>query len=237
MTARLFVLGVLCAVATAAAACNKPKPGGACEVGQAICQDSATVLACQGDVFVEAHCRGPGGCTKLGTRVTCDDSIAAEGDRCLESGSENRACSADHKTSLLCTAGKFSPVQACHGPRGCQIKGDFVTCDAKIGDRGDACAPAGTFACTPDKKSRIVCGKDGKFAFDRYCRGPTGCHDLDLACDETVSDLGDPCGVTGMFACNTDGSARLVCSGGQYETDQACPRGCNVLAGGRIDCQ
>jgi hypothetical protein len=229
-------MSAVAATGLAIAACSKPKPGGKCDVGQAICENSSTVLACQGDVFVQASCHGPGGCTKLGTRVTCDDSIANEGDRCLESGSENRACSGDHATSLLCRGGKFTPVQVCHGPRGCEIKGDFVTCDAKIADKGDLCAPAGSFACTTDKKSRLVCGQDGKFAFDRHCRGPTGCHDLDLACDETVSELGDPCGVSGMFACNTEGTVRLVCSGGQYGTDQRCPKGCNVLQGGRIEC-
>jgi hypothetical protein len=206
-------------------------------VGQAICADATRVLACQGNVFVEAPCHGPGGCTKLGSRVTCDDSVAEPGDACLESGSENRACSTDHTTSLLCTAGKFRPAQMCRGPKGCQAKGDFVTCDSKIAEKGDVCSPAGTFACTPDKKARIVCGKEGKFTFDRYCRGPTGCHELDLACDETVSDIGDPCGVSGMFACGSDGYTRLVCEGGQYGKDQSCPKGCNVLPQGRIDCQ
>ena len=232
--------GVLFLFVTAlalAAGCNKPRPGGKCEVGQAICEDTANVIACQGDVFVEARCRGPGGCSKLGSRITCDDSIADDGEVCLESGSDNRACSSDHKTSLFCAAGKFKAVQTCRGPKGCQIKGDSVTCDSRLAEKGDLCTSAGSFACTPDKKARVVC-KGGQFAFDRYCRGPTACHEIDLACDETVSDVGDPCGVSGMFACSSDGSARLVCQGGQYEKDQSCPKsGCALTPQGRIVCQ
>ena len=221
----------------AAGGCNKPKPGAKCEMGQALCEDTANVLACQGDVFVEAKCRGPGGCSKLGSKITCDDSISEEGDICLEAGSENRACSGDKKTSLLCSAGKFKAVQTCGGPRGCQIKGDLVTCDSKLAEKGDLCTSPGSFACTPDKKARVECGPGGKFAFNRYCRGPSGCHELDFACDETVSEVGDPCGISGMFACNTDSTARLVCQGGQYVKDQPCARGgCSVTPQGRIQC-
>jgi hypothetical protein len=194
-------------------------------------------MACQGSVFVEAHCRGPGGCSKLGARVSCDDSIADEDDLCLESGSENRACSTDKKSSLLCSSGKFKAVQTCRGPTGCQIKGDFVTCDSKLAEKGDLCTAQGTFACTANLKARVVC-KGTAFAFDRYCKGPSGCHPLDQACDETISDLGDPCGVTGMFACSADGRSELVCQGGQYSKDHGCPRnGCHVLPQGRIDCE
>jgi hypothetical protein len=219
-----------------APACNKPKPGDKCDVGQAVCIDPANVMACQGGIFINAHCRGPGGCSKLGTRVSCDDAIAEAGDACLESSAENRACSGDKKASLLCSGGAFKAVQACKGPGGCQIKGDSVTCDAKLAEKGDLCASPGTFACTPDLKARVTC-KDVKFAFDRYCKGPTGCHPADAACDETVSDVGDPCGVSGMFACNSDGSEELQCQGGQYVKDHKCPKsGCRVLPQGRIEC-
>jgi hypothetical protein len=217
-------------------ACSKPKPGDKCEVGQAACLDPSEVMACQGGIFIEAHCRGPGGCSKLGTRVSCDDSIADEGDACLESSVDNRACSADKKTSLLCSGGKFKAVQTCRGANGCQIKSDQVTCDTKLAQKGDLCVTPGTFACTPDLKARLVC-EQLKFAFDRYCRGPKGCDGLDQACDEAISDVGDPCGVSGNFACNPDGTMELQCQGGQYVKDHRCPKsGCRVLPQGRIEC-
>jgi hypothetical protein len=233
---RAVVLAFLTLIVLAFAGCNKPKPGAKCEVGQAVCEDPASVLACQGGTFALAHCQGPGGCTKLGARISCDDSVSNEGDACLEAATENRACSADKKTSLLCTAGKFKAVQACRGPGGCQIKGDLVTCDAKLAEKGDLCVSPGTFACTTDLKARLVC-KGAAFGFDRYCKGSTGCHPTDVACDESVSDIGDPCGVSGMFACNPDGSEELQCQGGQFIKDHRCPKsGCRVLPQGRIEC-
>src|SRR5437867_2729578 len=117
--ARIPVLFFVVSGLIALAGC-KPRAGSKCKVGQVVCEDAANVLACQGGVFVEAHCRGAGGCSKLGTKVTCDDSIAEEGDPCLDAESENRACSTDKKKSLLCEDGKFQTVQLCRGPKGCQ---------------------------------------------------------------------------------------------------------------------
>ncbi len=241
---RLFCVLLLSFATLVAAGCNKPKAGDKCDVGQAVCLDPANVMACQGGVFIDAHCRGPGGCSKLGTRVSCDDSIAEAGDACLESSAQNRACSGDKKESLLCAGGSFKPVEACRSPNACKITGDSVTCDSKLAEKGDLCTAPGTFACTPDLKARLACKEprlppDGtRFAFDRYCKGPTGCHTSDMACDETISDVGDPCGVSGMFACTTDGSAELQCQGGQYVKDHRCPKsGCRVLPQGRIECQ
>jgi hypothetical protein len=215
-------------------ACNKPKLGGKCEVGQALCEGTTTVLACQGGTFVEAKCGGPGGCTKLGARVTCDDSTAGAGDACLESDTENRACSADKTTSLLCDKGTFKAVQVCRGANGCQIKGDQIACDTSRALKGDTCTNAGGFACAPDMKSRLVC-KTGAFALDRYCKGTTGCHATDYECDETVSDVGDPCGISGMAACSSDGNTELICRSGAYFSNRSCAKGCRVT-GRKIEC-
>ena len=224
------------AVAAMSVACEKPRPGGKCEVGQAICVDSSNVLACEGAVFVEARCRGPAGCTKVGTKVSCDDGVAEVGDACLQTTGENRACGGDKKQSLVCDHGKFTLVQLCRGPGGCQLKGDQVSCDTKLAEKGDTCGAPGVFACTPDLKSRVVC-KDGKFGFDRNCRGSTGCHPSDQACDESISDIGDPCGTPGMAACNPDGSDLLTCQGGQFVKDHACKKtGCHVRAEGKVEC-
>ncbi len=215
-------------------ACNKPKLGGKCEVGQALCEGPQTVLACQGGTFIETQCHGAGGCSKLGTRVTCDDSLAEVGDTCLESETENRACSSDKKTSLLCQGGKFKAVQVCRGANGCAIKGDLVTCDTSRAQKGDLCATQGGFACTPDMTARVVCN-GGVFVADRTCKGATGCHPLDFGCDETVSDVGDPCGMQGMAACSSDGNTELVCQSSAYFANRSCRRGCRVK-GTKIEC-
>jgi hypothetical protein len=215
----------------------KPKPGGSCKVGQVACEDPGSVLACQGGVFVEAHCRGPGGCAKVGSKVTCDDSLAEDGDACLQAESENRACSPDKKLSLLCEDGKFKTVQTCRGHNGCRITGEIVTCDSHIAQKDDPCPKPGQSACTADFKTRLVC-KDGRMAFDRNCRGLTGCRESDFSCDESVSELGDPCGVAGMKACGTDQKNELVCQGGQYVVKRECKKlGCHVLANRSIDCE
>ncbi len=230
LTLRFFLL----LVALTLVACNKPKVGGKCEVGQALCEGSNTVLACQGSTYVEAPCRGAAGCTKLGARVTCDDSTATAGDACLESETENRACSVDKTTSLLCEAGNFKAVQVCRGAKGCQIRGDQVACDTSRALKGDLCTTPGAFACTPDMKSRVVC-KGGAFAFDRSCKGATGCHPLDYECDETISDVGDPCGLAGLAACSSDGNTELLCQSGAYFANRTCKRGCRVV-GAKIEC-
>src|SRR3954463_14826865 len=111
---RFFVFAIL---AFASLAGCKPKAGAKCTVGQALCEDTSAVLACQGGVFAESHCRGPNGCSKLGNKVTCDDSIADEGDSCLTGETENHACSVDAKRHLLCESGKFKTIEMCRGPK------------------------------------------------------------------------------------------------------------------------
>lgn len=215
----------------------KPKAGKKCQVGQVVCEDSTNVLACQGGIFVEAHCRGPGGCTKLGSKVSCDDSIADESDSCLATESLNHACSTDKKKSLLCDDGKYKAVQFCRGPKGCQMHGEIVSCDTKVAQKDDPCPKPGAFACSMDLKTRLIC-REGKFSFDRFCRGTNGCRDFDFSCDESISDVGDPCGVPDMVACSVDGKQELVCRGGQYFAQRQCKKlGCHVTQKRGIDCQ
>ena len=186
---------------------------------------------------MEAHCRGPGGCSKLGTKVTCDDSLAEDADLCLDVETENRACSTDRRRSLLCNGGTFKTVEMCRGAKGCQVHGDSVTCDDHIAQKDDPCPNAATFACSPDFKTRLVC-KDGKMQFDRFCRGQSGCREFDQSCDESISEVGDPCGFSGMIGCSVDAKQELVCEGGRYVGRRPCKRGgCRVTANRGIDCQ
>jgi hypothetical protein len=236
MTSRR-VASVLFACVVAAVACTKPPtPGGKCEAGQAICESPSTVLACVGGAYTEVVCGGAGGCQKVGPRVTCDDSIAAVGDLCIEAGgAENRACTADKLQSLVCKSGKFVAVETCRG--GCVVKGGAVACDTSGAQKGDACTQAGALACGSDGKSRLVC-KDGKYAADRPCWGPGGCHAGDFACDESVADEGDPCSVSGFVACAKDGSRELVCTSGAYVASLTCKKGiCRPLSASKIECK
>jgi hypothetical protein len=236
-------VGALLAAATALAlllpGC-KPKAGDKCESSQDICEDPGTALACRAGVLDEAPCRGPAGCTKAGQTVTCDDSISVENEPCLEksekSDLDNRACTADKKESLLCQRGKWKGVERCGGPKGCAIRGDILTCDARGAAQDDPCPGPGTYSCATDSKSRLAC-KGGKFAFDRYCRGEAGCRDSDVSCDQSLSALGDPCGVPGMVACSPDGKNEMLCQGGHFAVQRDCPGGCQVAANRRIQCQ
>ena len=200
----------------------KPKPGGKCQAGQAACEDSSTVLACDGEVFAEAKCRGAAGCAKNGAKVTCDQSTAQEGDACVAQDADARACSVDKRSALACVNGKFAIVEACDGPNGCTPKGAKPACDATLAKKGDACARAGDSACGLDQKSRLLCTA-GKWMLDRYCRGPKGCMLPSFGCDEEISDVGDPCGNPGYLACGLDHATELVCQGGQFVRSRACP--------------
>jgi hypothetical protein len=225
------------ALASGAPGCKR-KEGGKCDdARRATCEDATTVLACQGGVLVSARCHGPNGCSRLGNKVTCDDSVAEEGDTCLDTDAENHACSADKKTHLVCDEGKFRTAQVCRGPKACTIKGELPTCDTHLGQKDDVCTKAGSFSCAVDRKTRLLC-RDGKMQIDRFCRGQSGCREADFACDETVSAVGDPCGVAGLVACSEDGKPELVCQGGQYTAQRQCKKvGCRVTASRGIDCQ
>jgi hypothetical protein len=215
----------------------KGKPGDHCDASQpAVCEDRTHAIACQGGALVRASCKGPSGCAQAGQSIDCDDSLSVEGEACLQGDHENRACGADKKQSLLCTAGKWRAVQMCTGPAGCGINGDAVTCDARGAAAGDPCPGPGTFACAADGRSRLTC-RDGKFTFDRFCKGQAGCRDHDVSCDQSVSDVGDPCGVPGTLACRSDGVSELLCQGGQYVPKRQCSgTGCQAMAHGRIEC-
>jgi hypothetical protein len=218
----------------------KPKAGDACESTQDTCKDPTTALSCVNAALVEAPCRGPAGCTKAGTRLTCDDTVSVAGEPCLAASAgsaENRACTADKKESLACSGGMWKVVEACTGPKGCAIHGDAVSCDVRGATAGAPCPGPGTYACAIDAKSRLAC-KDGTFAFDRFCRGQAGCRDSDVSCDQTLALLGDPCGTPGMVACAADGHSALVCTGGQFVTQRGCAsQGCQVTEGRQIDCR
>jgi hypothetical protein len=235
MRPQLRAIVLLLAGAVAAAGC-KAKAGDKCRAGQDTCQDSTTALDCRASVFVEARCHGPAGCAKQGAALACDDSLSVEGEPCRIEEHENRACSTDRTESLLCVSGKWKVAQRCTGAKGCAISGDAVTCDVRGAGTGDPCPRPGTFACSADSKSRLAC-KNGAFTFDRFCKGQGGCRDHDLACGQSIADVGDACGLPGALACSSDGKSELLCQGGQFALKQACESaGCVAAANHRIEC-
>jgi hypothetical protein len=219
----------------------KPKAGGKCQLGQAACTDPRNALACQGGVFVDIPCKGKGGCVldRVTKKVTCDDSVAEEGDGCLMSDSDNWACSPDNTKALICKSGKFALNLNCRGDRKCHINSfsETISCDIHKAQKGDPCPRPGVTACSTDFKQMLIC-KDGAFETFRYCRGTTGCalRSDEAFCDESIAELNDPCGRSGFLACSEDGKSELECRSGKFQQVRDCKKtGCHFM-NGRVDC-
>lgn len=222
-----------------ATACGK-SVGSKCKPGESVCSSKSTALTCQGGKLAEVACRGPLGCTKFQEKVSCDDSEASEGDACMGESNEEYACSVDKKRALLCKNGKFERYLECRGKAGCSLLGHQISCDTSVAAKNDPCKVQGASACAVDQKEMFVC-RDGKFAHYRYCRGQAGCYTKDdaPACDETLSQELDECGLPGFVVCSEDGKSELICQGGRFVKARTCKTGCTVIAGGRggIDCK
>jgi hypothetical protein len=244
-----ITLAVALLLVLVSASC-KPKIGQKCQAGAVTCaSDGRNALACGADLTLQlVPCKGPQGCVRNQTTkiAQCDDETAEEGDNCLVSASENWACSLDHKTALICKDGKFKLKGNCRGPSACTVKRDWVkmvdtiTCDTTLQQKGDPCGRPGSFACTPDFKQMLQC-RDGVFDIYRYCRGQNGCtlkeKEDQFFCDESISELNDPCGRPGSYACSVDGKMELICQGGKFVRSRDCKRmGCHLTSTNRVDC-
>jgi hypothetical protein len=142
--------------------------GEACEKNVVACNtDGKTFLRCrEGKLAEERLCRGPKGCSESSAgEVLCDDSVAELGDACDDG---RFVCSGDHRSVLLCLAGKYAPYHTCRGERPCETKRNEVTCDMHLADVGDPCHGE-VSACTVDGKKMLDC-KEGKFAVRGPCR-------------------------------------------------------------------
>jgi hypothetical protein len=236
---RLLVAITIASILALATACGR-KAGGKCKPGEAICANKTTALSCQNGVLTEVACRGPLACSTFQEHANCDDSIASEGDTCMNASDEEYACSDDKKRALLCKNGKFESYLECRGKAGCALLGHQVSCDTSVAAKNDPCKVQGSSACAVDQKEMLIC-RDGKFAHYRYCRGQAGCYTKEdaPACDETVSLELDECGLPGFVVCSVDGQSELICQGGRFVKSRACKGGCTVIAGGRggIDCK
>lgn len=117
-------------------------------------------------------CTGNLGCVANVNGAKCDMSVGAEGDTCTPENEGNASCTADKKNILLCKSGKMTVAAHCRGMHGCRQLGKSIECDETIGDLNDICDSSdweGKFACSQDKKMRLVC-KNNKFVKDRDCK-------------------------------------------------------------------
>jgi hypothetical protein len=215
----------------------KPTPGGPCvNNNKLLCSDPSSALLCQSGKYVAMACRGPKGCTGIGTSSFCDDDLAQEGDVCQMSLNENYSCSTDHVKELVCKDGKFAVARTCKGPKKCTVTGNTINCDDSIGDVNDVCrAEAGdaNYGCSSDKKIEVVCdAATSKFQPSNTCRGPKGCY-IDserVYCDQSMARLGDKCRPVDNHSCSEDATQELKCSPQfQWTLQRACKHGgCKV---------
>jgi hypothetical protein len=140
----------------------------------------------------------------------------------------------------VCRDGRFALWRRCRGPRACVVgaapassdaratdagatqpasegaDARSVRCDTSAGAPGDPCERRGSYACSTDGKTMLVC-TGTSLAAASSCRGPNGCR-IDIAtskvdCDDTVAEVGDPCDEARRITCATDHKAELVCVG------------------------
>lgn len=225
---------------TLGAGCS-PKVGKECTLGKDVCADGTSVLHCapgaKEPTYVSVKCGGPLGCVTVGGKATCDTSVADQGDPCLGSPDE-LACSPNKQRALTCQNGVFQRQFECRGPKGCTVAGRAFNCDNTLAELGEPCQRMGSLACAVDSKKRFKC-KEGAWALDSHCRGREGCVIRldDMFCDNSISELDDPCKVPNAVVCSADGTRRLVCKGGRFVEDSVCKGGCTVTSSHGIDCR
>jgi hypothetical protein len=147
----------------------------------------------------------------------------------------------DAKSGLFCGSdGTFQAVN-CGGGAGCQVSGQKAVCDQSVASANDACTGPG-YACSTDMKTAFQCS-GGKFVPAETCKGPGACKVAagDIACDNDVSDLNDPCRDKGDYACTSDKTNALQCANNKMGLVNTCrgPGGCKIIHQGKdvdIDC-
>jgi hypothetical protein len=173
------------------------------------------MLSCAGGTYEAITCRG--GCTA----AACDWTMAASGDRCLETA---QLCSRDRKMRLACIAfpgvANQTPTflgEPCLGPRGCH---DDVCEAPKIGDPCD-----GTVKVTCIVGALLQCA-EGTWAASRTCRHQCG-SEPHAYCDVSTSDVGDACRAEeeGRRSCSSDAKRITRCAGGHFVDDAPCAGG------------
>jgi hypothetical protein len=229
---RISVLAGALAIGVFATCRPAARAGGECRVeNQWICASKDRGLLCEGGAWTELPCRGVGGCARRGAADDCDDTVAQEGDRCPRQLPSDYACSADGARALICKNGRFDLWRNCRGTNRCAVAVDrHLDCDTTLGEPADPCESMGTYACSVDERSMLVC--DGRVLVPTSsCRGPEGCrfdrdtHKVD--CDDRLATEGDPCDRPNRITCGVDRKLELVCDPGggrKYVKKRECRR-------------
>lgn len=234
--------GATIAAVTLVACHARPASGGACRVAdQLVCAQGGGALVCESAKWASVPCKGQRGCVRRGDADECDDTIAAEGDRCPRTPPLDYACTADRGRALVCEDGGFDVWRDCRGPEGCLVvDGRNIRCDTSLGQPGNRCAQSGAYACSVDGVMMLIC--DGSsLGPASSCRGPDGCrtqrdtHKVD--CDDSLAVEGDPCDQPKRIACTTDRKAELACTAGKFTKKRDCRRSDCRLEGNELFCE
>jgi hypothetical protein len=223
--------------------CSKKQPDQLCTTGEVSCFDERTGLFCRDGKLATMTCLGPAGCQNVGKdEVACDNPVAHVGDGCNQT--DDMACTEDGKNAVTCRAYKFVVSQACRGPRGCATKGDRADCDNSLADPGDPCTTEGDTACQTSRATLLKCTK-GTFRVSNGCRGAKHCtvatkpdeNNENFECDDSMTEVGDPCEDDGELSCSVDHKTLNVCKAHQIALNKVCPSACSWSATtARFDC-
>lgn len=141
------------------------------------------------------------------------------------------ACMDPH-TALVCGDKGTYEALPCAGE--CKRAGERTTCTGAVSAPAGACASAGEYACTADKRTLLQCDA-GHYAIRSACMGPEGCKGSGktYSCDSTYAVRSSPCVDTGRFACGVTRTELLVCQGGVWAPEWPCrgPAGCTLAPG------
>ena len=180
--------------------------------------------------FLSALCRAACAVVLLGDSVGCKRKPAARA-ACDDS---NHFVCADARSALYCAASSgatsgnsaFVAVE-CEGPLGCGTSVEKgARCDDSVATEGAACMAEDGHACNALASSSLalVC-KGHVWRAWRACKGSGGCTiDAEgaVVCDDTVGDVGDPCGASSSGACSSDGASLLACHDGALDVRASC---------------
>ena len=207
----------------------KPKAGAGCKIEtKEVCVDQKAALVCHDGKWEDMTCRGAAGCSKVGGEFSCDQTVAEDKDVC--NLANDYVCSSDKKGMLECTKNHWTFVQSCLGERNCAMEAKKVTCDNSIANTGDACREEDDYACSPDKKTALVC-RSQKFVIASNCKGKNACRvtgdkntGFKVECDDSIANPGDPCDKEGHYACAPDEKQIVKCVGKKFVGDDKCKK-------------
>jgi len=97
---------------------------------KACAADKSAVLICKDRVMTSYYpCRGVGGCSSSGGKLSCDTSLAKLGDPCdPKLDGQAFACTPDGSNLLLCKSGAFALDQTCKSGQKCLTEGSSSRC-------------------------------------------------------------------------------------------------------------